>query len=113
LATVPLQLPLPTDERAKRAAEWMRANPDDSGSLKRMAKRVCTSVRTLERLFQRETGLTFGKWRQQLRLLHALRLLAGGQAVTRIALSVGYDSPSAFIAAFRKQFGSTPARYFE
>jgi AraC-like DNA-binding protein len=67
----------------------------------------------LERIFQKETGLTFGKWWQQLRLLHALRLLAGGRAVTSVALDVGYDSPSAFIAAFRRYFGATPARYFE
>jgi AraC-like DNA-binding protein len=69
-------------------------------------------VRTLERLFQTETGMTFGKWRQQLRLLHALRLLAADRAVTAVALEVGYDSPSAFIAAFKSLFGTTPARYF-
>ena len=78
LPSIPLQLPLPSDERARRAATWMRAHPDDSGSIKQMSKRVSTSVRTLERLFQKETGMTFGKWRQQLRLLHALRLLAAG-----------------------------------
>ncbi len=74
---------------------------------------MSTSVRTLERLFQKETGMTFGKWRQQLRLLHALRLLAGGRPVTAVALDVGYDSPSAFIAAFKGFFGTTPARYFD
>ena len=98
--------------RAKRAATWMRAHPDDPGSLKQMAKRVSTSVRTLERLFQKETGMTFGKWRQQLRLLQALRLLAAGQPITTVALSVGYESASAFIAAFKHFFGTTPARYF-
>jgi AraC-like DNA-binding protein/mannose-6-phosphate isomerase-like protein (cupin superfamily) len=113
LPTIPLQLPLPTDERALRAVAWMREHPDDSSPLKQMARRVSVSVRTLERLFQTETGLTFGKWRQQLRLLHALRHLAGGRPVTSIALEVGYDSPSAFIAAFRQHFGATPSRYFE
>jgi AraC-like DNA-binding protein len=112
LPSIPLQLPLPSDERAKRAVAWMRAHPDDSGPLKQMAKRVSASVRNLERLFQKETGMTFGKWRQQLRLLHALRLLAAGRPVTAIALEVGYDSPSAFIAAFKGFFGTTPARYF-
>lgn len=112
LATIPLQLPLPADERARKAAEWMRAHPDDLGSLKQLAKQVSASVRTLERLFQRETGMTFGKWRQQLRLLHALRLLAEGKAVTAVALEVGYESPSAFIAAFKRFFGATPSRYF-
>jgi AraC-like DNA-binding protein/mannose-6-phosphate isomerase-like protein (cupin superfamily) len=113
LPSIPLQLPLPSDERALRAVAWMRAHPDDAGSLKQMARRVSASVRTLERIFQTETGLTFCKWRQQLRLLHALRHLAAGRPVITTALEVGYDSPSAFIAAFRRHFGATPSRYFE
>lgn len=112
LPTIPLQLPLPVDERAKQAATWLRAHPNDPGLIKQIARRVATSARTLERLFRAETGMTFGKWRQQLRLLHAMRLLAAGQAVTAVALEVGYDSPSAFIAMFKRTLGSTPYRYF-
>jgi AraC-like DNA-binding protein len=112
LPTVPLQLPWPSDERAVLAAAWLRAHPSDPGLIKQMAKRLETSARTLERLFQGETGLTFGKWRQQLRLLHSLRLLAAGQPVTTVALEVGYDSPSAFIAMFKRTLGTTPHRYF-
>lgn len=113
LPTAPLQLPLPTDARAKRAVEWMRTHPEENCSIKTMAKRVSASARTLERLFQKQTGMTFGQWRQQLRLLHALRLLAGGNSVTNIAFAVGYESVSAFIAAFKSYFGATPARYFD
>src|SRR5262249_54361584 len=81
LPTIPLQLPAPSDERARRAAAWLRAHPDDPGVLKQLARRVAASPRTLERLFQEETGMTFGEWRRQLRLLHALRLLAAGRPV--------------------------------
>jgi len=112
LPSIPLQLPLPLDDRAKRAAAWLRAHPDDPGLIKQMAKRVAASPRTLERVFQKETGMTFGKWRQQLRLLHALRQLAAGTPVTSVALEVGYESPSAFIAMFRRTLGTTPFRYF-
>jgi AraC-like DNA-binding protein len=62
--------------------------------------------------FHKETGMTFGKWRQQLRLLHALKELAAGKPVTSVALEVGYESPSAFIAMFRRTLGTTPFRYF-
>lgn len=113
LPTIPLQLPLPCDERARAACDWLRHHPDDPGLIKQMAKRVGSSPRTLERLFREETGLTFGKWRQQLRLLHALRLLAAHQAVTSVAMEVGYESTSAFIAMFKKTLGTTPYRYFE
>jgi AraC-like DNA-binding protein len=112
LPAIPLQLPLPADNRAQRAVEWLRAHPDDPGLIKSVAKRVATSARTLERLFQKETGMTFGKWRQQLRLLEAMRLLAAGRPVTAVALEVGYDSPSAFIAMFKRTLGTTPHRYF-
>jgi AraC-like DNA-binding protein len=113
LPTIPLQLPLPSDERAKRAVAWLRAHPDDPGLIKQMAKKAAVSARTLERLFQKETGMTFGRWRQQLRLLHALQLLAAGRPVTAVALEVGYDSASAFIAMFKRALGTTPRRYFE
>jgi AraC-like DNA-binding protein len=69
--------------------------------------------RTIERLFVNTTGMTFGKWRQQLRLMHAMRLLGAGAKVTHAALDAGYSTPSAFIAAFRKVLGTTPTQYFK
>jgi AraC-like DNA-binding protein len=56
--------------------------------------------------------MTFRQWRQQLRLLHAMQLLASGEKVTGAAMDAGYNSPSAFIAMFRRQLGQTPRRYF-
>ncbi|MGZ7040222.1 MAG: helix-turn-helix domain-containing protein [Thermoanaerobaculia bacterium] len=56
--------------------------------------------------------MSFAKWRQQLRLLHALQSLAAGQKVASAARAAGYNSTSAFIAMFRKQLGATPAHYF-
>jgi transcriptional regulator GlxA family with amidase domain len=112
LPTIPLELPWPTDERAQRAAIWLRAHPGEPGSNEQVAKRAAVSLRTMERLFQKETGMTFGKWRQRLRMLHALRLLAANRPVTTVALDVGYESPSAFIAMFKRTLGVTPRHYF-
>ena len=106
----PLQLPMPLDPRGRAAAALLHAAP--SRSTARVARAAGASQRTLERIFKRETHMTFGRWRQRLRLVHALRLLAMGHAVTRVAVDVGYDSPSAFIHAFRMELGATPARYF-
>jgi AraC-like DNA-binding protein len=66
----------------------------------------------VERLFQDEAGMTFGKWRQQLRMMQAMRLLGEGAKVTHAALEAGYSTPSAFIAVFRKTLGTTPTLYF-
>ncbi len=107
-----VHLPLPRDARAKRIAAMLQKEPSDTRSLVELSKHAGASKRTVERLFKIETGLGFGKWRQQLRLGHALRLLAAGDAVTTVAIDVGYDSISAFISAFRMTFGKTPGRYF-
>jgi AraC-like DNA-binding protein len=79
---------------------------------RQICKNAGAGKRTIERLFQKETGLTFGKWRQQLRLMQAMRLLAEGAKVTHAALEAGYSTPSAFISMFRKMLGTTPTSYF-
>ncbi len=113
LPVAPLSLPMPDDARVKRVTRALRADPSDARNLTEWAAEVGASARTLARLFLRETGMSFGAWRQQLRLLRGLELLAAGQPVTTVALDLGYDSPSAFIAMFRRNLGTTPTRYFE
>jgi AraC-like DNA-binding protein len=108
----PLQLPLPEDIRALRVADVLRADPSDARPLAQLSRDSGASRRTVERHFVESTGMTFGRWRQQLRLMHAMRLLGAGGKVTHAALEAGYSTPSAFIAAFRKALGSTPTRYF-
>ena len=107
----PLHLPLPGDRRLKAVTERLAASPADGRPLAAWARAAGASERTLARLFLAETGLTFGAWRQRLRLLAAVARLAEGQAVTTVAYDLGYDSPSAFIAMFRRAFGTTPGRY--
>jgi AraC-like DNA-binding protein len=77
-----------------------------------IARRFGLGLRTLERRFAAETGMTFGQWRRQARFLDALRLLAEGRAVKTVARDAGYRSTSAFVAAFSATFGTTPGRYF-
>lgn len=68
--------------------------------------------RTLTRHFRMETGMSFIQWRQQIRILEALKLLGMQEAVTTVAIELGYDSPSAFISMFKKALGKTPGQYF-
>jgi AraC-like DNA-binding protein len=110
--TAPLHLPMPDDPRARRVAEAFRASPGDRRALSAWARLAGSSERTLERLFQREVGVSFGAWQRQARLLRALEAMAAGHNVTAAALEVGFETPSAFIAMFRKAMGTTPGRYF-
>jgi AraC-like DNA-binding protein len=112
LPAVPLGLNWPRDPRTQRIADALSANPADSAILDDLAAAAGVTARTAARLFVKETGQTFGQWRQQLRLLVALEYLGGGSSVTQVALDVGYNDVSSFIAVFRDAFGDTPARYF-
>jgi AraC-like DNA-binding protein len=112
IQTVPLQLPNPSDPRALRVTHAVQADPSGRQSLSIVCKAAGASRRTIERLFQAEVGMTLGKWRQQLRLMHAMQLLADGAKVTYAAMEAGYSTPSAFISMFRKSLGNTPARFF-
>lgn len=106
----PLALPLPRDPRALAVARHVLAYPGVEPSLDRLARRHGAGRRTLERLFRGETGISFGLWQQKARLLESIRALAEGRSVTDAALDAGYNSVSAYIAAFKRTFGCTPWR---
>lgn len=106
-----LGLPLPHDPRARLVADRVYRAPDTNAPLAELAIGVGASERTIERLFTKETGLSFGRWRQQARLQHAMRVLSDGRSVTQAAMDCGYGSVSAFITAFRGTFGVTPGQY--
>ena len=102
---------MPVDPRLQDLAHTLLDTPDDTAGIDEWAQRLNMSSRTLMRRFRQETGVTLGQWRQQARLLRALEMLCRGGSVTQAALSVGYESTSAFIGSFRAAFGMTPTRY--
>jgi AraC-like DNA-binding protein len=93
-------------------AEALLADPGDVQPLALKCKATGASNRTRVRIFQDDAGMTLGKWRQQLRLMHAMRLLAEGAKVTHAAMESGYSTPSTFISMFRRMLGTTPTAYF-
>lgn len=104
-------LTMPSSAALRAVAEhWAGEARGESASV--VARRFGFSLRTLERRFAAETGMTFGQWRRHARFLDALRLLAEGRAVKTVARDAGYRSASAFVAAFSETFGTTPGRYF-
>ena len=108
----PLRIRLPTDARARAVARSAHADLSLAKPLAEYARGSGASVRTIERLFVQETGMTFGRWLQRIKALHALERLAAGDSVTAAGLAVGYDSTSAFIAMFKRVLGRTPGSYF-
>ena len=112
MGSLPLHLPMPADKRLLEICNTLQSNPADNTTAAQWARRLHVDPKTIHRLFLRETGMTFGQWRTQVRLLAALERLAAGDRILDIALGLGYESPSAFATMFRKQFGIAPSRFF-
>jgi AraC-like DNA-binding protein/mannose-6-phosphate isomerase-like protein (cupin superfamily) len=109
----PLQLPLPSDRRLRTITDALMEDPADKHSLAYWANHVGASERTLSRHFRNETGISFNDWRQRLRLLWSITLLSSEKSVTAVAYELGYESPSSFIAMFRRELGLPPKRYLQ
>jgi AraC-like DNA-binding protein len=107
------QWKLPTSDHPKISAitALLTKSPGDRRTIKEWAAHLAVSERSLKRLIVQETGLSFGRWRRQLHLVIALRELASGATVQRVAGLLGYESTTAFIVMFKKALGATPSRY--
>lgn len=107
-----LHLPVSPHAGIRRLSQALERDPGDRTTAAQWAERLAMSERSFARLVHRETGLTFGRWRQQLHLLVAMRQLAEGATVQQVAGHLGYDSVTAFITMFKKALGKPPAQYF-
>ncbi|GGK63683.1 AraC family transcriptional regulator [Sphaerisporangium melleum] len=107
----PLHLPEPRDDRLRAIARMLQENPANNTPLAELGTTIGASTRTLSRLFRNELGMTFYEWRTQLRVYHALVLLADGHDTTQTAYACGWSNPSGFIAAFTALIGTTPGRH--
>jgi len=105
-------LPRPRHDRARLLADYFAAQPGDGRSVELIAAEIGgASLRTFERIFVEETGLSLAAWRRQSRLLTSLSMLAAGKSVGEVAHAVGYENPAAFSTAFKQCFGVSPSSY--
>ncbi|MDR3692485.1 MAG: helix-turn-helix transcriptional regulator [Fimbriimonas sp.] len=110
-AIEPLALPYPRGRRIDRLMAGLDSHPPDRWTPDELIRESGFSRRTVERLFRDETGMSMGQWLRRYRLLQGLKSLADGQTASRVAFDLGYSSPSAFIAMFRRELGTTPGNY--
>jgi len=106
-----LHVPMPRHAGLSKLCQRLLEQPAIGLSIGDHAAQLGMNERTFARLFKRETGMTFGVWLRHARLLLSLPALARGDSILNVALDHGYDSPSAFTAAFRKTFGLPPSAY--
>lgn len=111
MSTEQMYLPISPDSRLQQLAASLLREPGDRSTLDEWAARYAMSERTLARLVVKETGMTFGRWRQRLHILVALQRLSAGASVQAVSLDLGYESASAFITMFKKTMGKSPRRF--
>lgn len=111
LDSAALGLPSGRDERLRRLIGHLVRTPHEQRPLAELVRLAGTSLRTIERLFRDETGMTFRQWRSRLRLLSAIEHLEKGKSSTFVAYTLGYQGASSFVSAFRKAFGCTPQQF--
>jgi AraC-like DNA-binding protein len=105
---VPTSVTLPSDSRALGVAQAFITSQADPPSLPALCRQVGVSVRTIERIFLREVGMSFETWRRQVRLMKGIELLVKGCPIKAVAAEVGYRQSSAFVELFRRTLGITP-----
>jgi AraC-like DNA-binding protein/mannose-6-phosphate isomerase-like protein (cupin superfamily) len=111
--TVPIEIPWPRDRRLVAVCGAILAEPDKHCTIEQWADFSGASSRTLMRLFSKETGLQYRQWLRQVHVAETLLRLTRGDSVGSIARALGYGSPSAFTAMFRRQMGQAPNQYMK
>lgn len=113
MPNAPYQVSMPSDPRLLRVCNAILGDPSDPRDIDDWANLAAMGRRTFTRSFKHETGMGLAVWRQQVRLMEALSLLAAGASITQVTYEVGYDSPSGFAAMFRRAFGVPPSQYLK
>jgi AraC-like DNA-binding protein len=111
--SLPLNVPIPRDSRLRSLCDMLIADPASNLSLQDYSTQVGASERTLARLFRSDMNMSFGEWRQQMRLARAAPLISKGLPLSAVAAELGYASQSAFSAMFKKTFGQSPSAFFK
>lgn len=110
---LPLNIPMPRDVRLHRLCQRLLSDPSTKLSLEQLADGSGASSKTLTRLCSKELGMSFSAWRRRVRFSRALEALGSNQSIKQTARNSGYESPSAFAYAFRKEFGVPPSEFSE
>lgn len=111
MPTEKMYLPISSDARLQQLATTLLRDPGNRNTLEEWAARYAMSERTLARLIVKQTGMTFGRWRQRIHIFVALQRLSAGASVQVVSVDLGYESPSAFITMFKKAMGASPRRF--
>lgn len=107
----PFEVTMPSAPKILQAVQSVLQGPTIAKDLDQLSRAAGMSRRSFTRHFRRETGLSFAHWKRAVIAHHAMERIASGHKVSSVALDVGYDSVSAFIAMFRRKYGAAPRAF--
>jgi len=100
------------DWQLKRVTNYMAEHVDQAISLDELAALAGLSRFHFCTAFRLAAGQTPHSWLTAIRMQQACRLLADQKlSIIHVALAVGYQTPSAFAATFRRATGVTPSEF--
>lgn len=105
------EVPLPADERVRSLVQAVLADPGDPRTARELFVAHGLHERSVLRVFHADIGMSFGQWRTGVRMTLAARLIVDGTPIGAAAIRCGYSTTSAFSAAFKERFGTTPRQH--
>jgi len=106
-----LQIPVPGDARLMPVCDYINANYQYNFNIAELSDKAKMSVRSLQRIFRQETGITLQKYMQLIRVLKSIELIDTKQyTLSQIAFMVGYKSLSAFTSSYYAIMKSKPKK---
>ena len=108
-ASLPLVLPVPQNPRIASMIDYLTENVASEIKIPEVAAKFNLSARTMERLFQKDIGITVAGYIKLYKIIKAVELLSvSGENVKSVALKVGYESVSTFSNTFFNILGVRP-----
>jgi len=109
-----LHISLPEDKRLAEPIGYLHNHYQEDIKIEELSEISLLSLRTLERIFKKETGMTLNKYQQILRIIKSLELLSSGDlTISETAYKVGYKSVQAFTRSFQSVMQAKPTDFIK
>ena len=109
-SSAPDQKSYSSDSQVEQLLKYINRNLSENLSIDHLAERFFFSKYHMMRKFKKETGYTIHNYIISKRLLHARSLIAQGTPVMKAAMQSGFQDYTAFVRAYKKQFGTVPTQ---
>ena len=109
-SSAPDQKSYSSDSQVEQLLKYINRNLSENLSIDHLAEKFFFSKYHMMRKFKKETGYTIHNYIISKRLLHARSLIAQGIPVMKAAMQSGFQDYTAFVRAYKKQFGTVPTQ---